>query len=341
VAPAQYKRCLLPRPGVGGRGVLDLQPILRANLGLMTMLMLLALAANIAAQTPPPYPTDVTLTTLEDSTELSRLQQPGVTFHTERFEADDALAEWYNFDASDERPERAEVVLDAGEARSGRGALRLTTADRGGNESGVGPHYWFDPGHDTVYFRRYIRFAEDYDQGNLNHVGGALYAVAGSNRWAQMGKAGLKPDGDDRFGARLEPWRDWGRHTPPGAMMLYTYWMDMKPDRSGPYYGNNLMPTPDRQITLDRGRWYCLEHMIRANTPGAADGEMAAWIDGELYIHLTGFRWRTTAELRLKRMSLDIYVHRSEQVNTVWYDDVALSTGYIGPTGGGAAEEEQ
>ncbi len=306
------------------------------------MLMILTLAANIAAQATAPYPQDVTLDTLANPAKAARLEGAGVTIHTETFEAADALAEWYNFDPDSERPERAEVVLDAGEARSGRGALRLTTADRDGASSGVGPHYWFHPGHDTVYFRRYIRFAEDYDQGHLNHVGGSLYAVAGDDRWGQMGKAGLKPDGDDRFGARLEPWRDWARHTPPGAMMLYTYWMDMKPDRSGPYYGNNLMPPPDRQITLDRGRWHCLEHMIRANTPGEADGEMAAWIDGKLYIHLTGFRWRTTAELRLKRVSLDIYVHSSEQANTVWYDDVALATGYIGPTStDGTAEEAQ
>jgi len=312
-----------------------------ATLERTPMFMLLTLAA-VAAQTNPPYPKDVTLASLADPTEMARLQQPGATIHTETFETADALADWYNFDPSSDRPERAEVVLDTGEARSGRGALRLTAVDKDGAESGVGPHYWFHPGHDTVYFRRYIRFAEDYDQGNLNHVGGSLYAVAGADRWAQMGKAGLKPDGDDRFGARLEPWRAWGRHTPPGAMMLYTYWMDMKPDRSGPYYGNNLMPPPERQVTLDRGRWYCLEHMIRANTPGSADGEMAAWIDGQLYIHLTGFRWRTTADLRLKRASLDVYVHRSDQANTVWYDDVALSTGYIGPSVDiGAAEDVQ
>jgi hypothetical protein len=296
------------------------------------MLMLVSLASVIAAQTQAPYPEDVTVIALGDAPTLAHLELPGDLFHTEGFEDAGALDGWYNFDTSGERPERTEVVHDNGEARSGRGALRLTTADKGGGSSGAGPHYWFHPGHDVVYFRRYIRFAEDYDQGNLNHVGGSLYAVAGDDRWAEMGKAGLKPDGDDRFGARLEPWRDWGRNSPPGAMMLYTYWMDMKPDRSGPYYGNNLMPPKERQVVLERGRWYCLEHMIRANTPGLADGEMAAWIDGDLYIHLTGFRWRTTPDLRLKRVSLDVYVHSSERANRVWYDDVALSTGYIGPT---------
>jgi hypothetical protein len=58
---------------------------------------------------------------------------------------------------------------------------------------------------------------------------------------------------------------------------------------------------------------------------------MAAWIDGKLYIHLIGFRWRASADVRLKRIGLGLYVHSSARPNTVWYDDVALSTGYIGP----------
>ena len=48
--------------------------------------------------------------------------------------------------------------------------------------------------------------------------------------------------------------------------------------------------------------------MIKTNDPGKANGELAAWIDGKLYIH------------------------KATQDNTVWYDDVALSTGYLGPT---------
>ena len=73
------------------------------------------------------------------------------------------------------------------------------------------------------------------------------------------------------------------------------------------------------------------EQMIKANTPGKADGELAAWIDGKLYIHYTGFRWRTTDRVKLKRFNIGVYIHQCTQDNTVWYDDVALSTGYIGP----------
>jgi hypothetical protein len=72
----------------------------------------------------------------------------------------------------------------------------------------------------------------------------------------------------------------------------------------------------------------------RAHDPGQhsrePNGELAAWIDGKLYIHYTGFRWRTSAEVKLKRFNIGVYVHQAEKDNTVWYDEMALSTGYIG-----------
>ena len=91
-----------------------------------------------------------------------------------------------------------------------------------------------------------------------------------------------------------------------------------------------LGPDENERIVVKRDRWYCLEHMIQANTPGETDGELAAWIDGKLYIHYTGFRWRTSDEVKLKRFDIGVYVHQATRDNTVWYDDVVLSTGYIG-----------
>jgi len=289
------------------------------------MLAVFAFRGALADEAESPYPTDVTVKTLADPAELARLQKSGEVFFKEGFESPEALGRWYN------RKGREQVVTDPALVHTGKGALQLDVPDNEGKEAGAGVTYWFHPGHDVVYFRRYIKFAQDYDQGNLNHVGGSLYAVAGSDKWGGMGKAGIKPTGDDRFGASFEPWRAWGRNDPPGAMMLYTYWMDMKRDKDGNYWGNNLTPPAERQVLLKRGTWHSLEHMIKANTPGEADGEMAAWIDGKLYIHFKGFRWRSSPEVRLKRIGLGLYIHQSRRPNTVWYDDVALSTGYIGP----------
>ncbi len=291
-------------------------------------LVLVALTGACFCQEPP-YPVDVTAETLGSLDEMARLQTPGRVLLNDGFE--EGLSEAW-FGRSGEAQGLVKVVDDRDVAHSGERSLRMDAEDRGGDECAAGAHYWLDPGHDVVYFRRYIKFAADYHQGNLHHVGGSLYAVAGSDRWGGMGKAGIRPVGDDRFGAGFEPWIHWGRVAPPGAMMLYTYWMDMKGGNDDKYYGNNLMPPDEAQVVLERDRWHCLEHMISANSPGEADGEMAAWIDGGLYLHLTGFRWRSTPEVKLRRASLGLYIHSSERANTVWYDDVALSTGYLGPT---------
>ncbi len=156
----------------------------------------------------------------------------------------------------------------------------------------------------------------------------SLYAVEGENKWNQMGMAGIKPDGDDRFGSGFEPWSSWEALIPPGRMQFYAYWHEMLPDNSGPYWGNVFYP--DSVIIPERGRWYCMEMMIKANDAGDDNGEMAAWIDGKLYLHLTGFNWRTTNELKIKRISLGIYIHNNPEDNICWFDDVVLSTGYIG-----------
>ncbi len=276
-----------------------------------------------------PYPRLVTAETLANPQRLAALQSPGKILLNDGFESPESLKNYFEIRGLKEG--RARLTEDPKLAHSGRGAIELTAVARNGRESGAGATGWLGAeGFDRVSLRCYIRFAADYDQGNLNHVGGGLAAVAGSNRWEGMGSAGIRPRGDDRFTCRFEPWRDWGRLSPPGYMFLYTYWMDMRRDPDGHYWGNMLGPEPADRIVLQRGRWYCLEHMIQANDPGQANGELAAWIDGKLYIHYTGMRWRSDAKVKIKRFGIDLYVHRAERDNTVWYDDLILSTGYVG-----------
>jgi hypothetical protein len=146
-----------------------------------------------------------------------------------------------------------------------------------------------------------------------------------------MGKAGVRPRGDDRFTCGFEPWRDWGRVEAPGYLFLYVYWVDMQQGRDGNWWGNMLEPTPEERVVPPRGEWVCLEQMIRVNDVGEANGELAAWVDGRLYLHFTGIRWRTDERVRIKRFDLGIYVHEARRRNVVWYDDVVVSTGYVGP----------
>jgi hypothetical protein len=55
---------------------------------------------------------------------------------------------------------------------------------------------------------------------------------------------------------------------------------------------------------LERDRWYCFEcHGPRETTVGRANGELAAWIDGRLYLHFTGIRWRNSADVKLEALT--------------------------------------
>ena len=282
-------------------------------------------------------PRAVTRQTLADAGERARLEQPGAVIFADDFASDSSWANYFEVRGLEEG--RAQWVDAPEKVHGGGGAVQFSAPQADGQASGSGASLWLGAqGYEVVYYRRYIKFAADYDQGNLNHTGGGLAGVAGGNRWGGMGQAGIRPQGDDRFTAAFEPWRDWRRYPAPGYMFLYTYWMDMEVSPDGYYWGNFIEAPQENRAVLERDRWYCLEQMIRVNQIGRADGELAAWIDGQLYIHYKGFRWRTDPGLKIKRADLGIYIHEARRDNAVWYDDVVLSTGYIGPLEGGATQ---
>jgi len=292
--------------------------------------LLIAVGATGAqAQDSRFAPVAATETTLADEGERARLETSGEVFFHDGFESDSSLTNYFEIRGIEEG--RVQLDRSSG-AMEGNSALRFLAPANNGQASGSGASYWFGPqGYPVVYFRRYLKFAADYDQGDLNHTGGGLDGVAGADPWGGMGQAGIRPDGTDRFTCAFEPWRDWQRYPAPGYMFLYTYWVDMEISRDGHYWGNSLEPPADRRLVPQRDRWYCLEQMIRVNDLDQANGELAAWIDGQLYIHYRSIRWRLAEEVRPKRIDFGIYIHQAQQDNMVWYDEVVLSTGYIGP----------
>lgn len=212
---------------------------------------------------------------------------------------------------------------------SGTKSFRLTSRANDGKENGSNIRRFFMPGVDKAYFRWYAMFAEDFDQGNLMH-----WVIFGGSRvddkWSCYDNtAGRKPDGTDFFWTFLDTWRDWGRLPPPGRLVFYSYFPEMKRDRDGNYWGN--MFGPEEPFVPERGKWYCYEVMVKLNEPGRHDGEQAFWVDGKKIYHQTGIRWRDTCELKLNSMMLDVYVHQSRRDNTCWFDDVMISSEYIGP----------
>ena len=140
-------------------------------------------------------------------------------------------------------------------------------------------------GYDRIFARYYVKFAEDCAE--LHHFGTCLGGHFPATPWPSV-KAGLRTDGAKSFWSGIEPFgKLW-------TWDFYTYWSEMRgsPPR-GQTWGNSFIHNPE--LRVERGRWICVEQMIKMNTVGQTDGEQALWIDGKLVAHLgKGFprgRW--------------------------------------------------
>jgi len=189
--------------------------------------------------------------------------------------------------------------------------------------------------HDEAYVRYYVKFAAD--AGYWHHFVG-MSGTTDPKPWP-MGKAGLRPSGTDRFGSGLEPDGGYGKFTPPGRWIFYTYWCEMR-SWQGPsgtqFYGNSF--TSPEPILAPRDKWICCERMIRLNSAtDKADGAQAFWIDGKLAgwwgpggdkghwvadnwvpggEPWPGFLWRKTMDLKINQFTLSSYVSDNGFKNT-------------------------
>jgi hypothetical protein len=209
------------------------------------------------------------------------------------------------------------------------------------------------PGYEQLYCRYYVKFAADC--APIHHwiwLGG----LNPPSRWPNP-QAGVRPVGDDRLSSGPEPfgaaWR-WD---------FYTYWMEMRGNPGGPeYWGNDFIN--DAGFYAAKDEWLCVEFMIKMNDPVTeSNGEQAFWINGREYFkdgqkvsHLgkgfpkgswtwdswipnpagqpfDGFRWRTTANLNINYLWLELYITDAAQgrESRVWLDHVVVAKKYIGP----------
>ena len=215
---------------------------------------------------------------------------------------------------------------DVPPASAGKKSL-LVTAKLGENTGG---HLFrrFRPGVERMHARYYVKFAPDCDYTHhFVRMGGDWPPVL----WP-TGGAGELPPGDKRFSTGIEPWGKGKQFPPPGAWHFYTYWCRMKRSGDGKYWGNSFAPDPP--VAPQRGRWHCVEMMVRCNTLGTDDGRQAVWIDGKKVGDFGGFEWRTAQPLNCNFFLLMLYVTdrwTQHKVNRVWFDDVVVATDHIGP----------
>ncbi len=258
------------------------------------------------------------------------------------FEAPDATdwsAYWNN--SADPDPEKLFLVEESVPGIAGSHILRIElvnpTDEDMDHSLGAGLGKWFG---ETVewedfYYRKYIRFNEDFFQGNFMHLGRLRACAPSIYPWECLGGAGHRPAGDTKYTTGVEPWIDYGRIEPPGRWGFYSYYHEMSQDCGFPgpddCYGDMFAPEP--YVVATRGVWHVVEFMIHPNTPGQDDGYQRFWIDGEPVYQSPPMNWRTVADLRVNQASLGVYIHYppAHTDNIVDYDNVVFSTSYIGP----------
>lgn len=217
------------------------------------------------------------------------------------------------------------------QAAVGKRSLRVT-ADLSQNQGG-GLTQWFESS-DLLFIRFYTKFDANCDYVHHFCTLRANRSLQGGDRWSGFGGAGALPDGARRFSTAIEPWGNWGKFNPPGQWNFYSYWHEMKPSPDKKYWGNSFLP--DSQPNIQRDRWYCVEFMLKHNTPKQPDGEQAYWIDGKLSGHWKGINWRTDPKLQANAFTLESYVTdrwTQQQINIVYFDNVVIAKEYIGPAG--------
>jgi len=195
--------------------------------------------------------------------------------------------------------------------------------------------------HERLYARWYILWEPGYDFSARNH-GSGLHAGARS----LMAHSGYRPTGADRFNAYVDV-STWDHRS-----IIYSYYRGMYQDCTDPEgacWGDHFPCTMDegqsyctnpahRETTplpvLETGRWYCVEILMDGGTPttdpAQADGLLNMWIDGVAYGPWTDLWMRTTPDLKITILWLNLFFHAEHASAGVLIDNVVVSTEPIG-----------
>lgn len=170
-----------------------------------------------------------------------------------------------------------EIMSFSGDVPGGSGGKQALLMSHIGGKSTGGQFYRrLPPGHEKLHARFYVKF--DPDCAPIHHFGTNIGGYNPSTPWPQGG-AGLRPGGDKAFSVGIEPFgNSW-------VWDYYAYWCEMRGSPpKGQTWGNTFIRDPD--LKVQRGKWTCVELMMKMNDLGDTNGEMALWIDGKQVSHL-------------------------------------------------------
>jgi len=279
-------------------------------------------------------------------------KDPAVVF-VEDFEEGDLEAVWSRWESVQSK-EIMSLSPDVPSSSDGKRSLQMTHI--GGQSTGGHLYRRLMPGYEKLHLRFYVKFDPACNPiHHFVHLGG----YNPPTRWPQGG-AGTRPNGDERFTTGVEPYGSEWRWD------FYSYWMGMRSSPDGKSWGHDFIN--DRALAVERGRWICVELMMKMNAPaGESNGEQALWIDGRPWArdgqtlsHLglgfprgkwvwdsflpdpngqpfEGFRWRSTDDLNVSFLWLLLYITDAPTgyVSKVWFDDIVVAREYIGPLNAG------
>ena len=191
--------------------------------------------------------------------------------------------------------------------------------------------------HDKLYVRWYVKYETGFNFVAPNHGGGL---AAGDRSF--VGSSGNKPNGADFAGFYVQ------YQVSTAVPFAYSYYPGMYQDcgAQGSCFGDSLPCVYDAggsycikpqhlpSITLptvQAGQWYCVEQMVDMGTPTptetSANGRLTLWLDGVELTDPQDLWIRTTANLKLQNLWVNLYHHDgTHSVGGEFVDNLAVST---------------
>jgi len=196
---------------------------------------------------------------------------------------------------------------------------------------------------DTIFVRIYEKWDANYSVNGSNHNG--IHISGGT-----LPGPGIPApaDGTGFFIFTLQNNMQ-GRagEVDPGYDHVYAYWPKQNSQYGDHWFPDGVViPSPSQWLTYpsqypdfkpmpnhlpQRGKWYCYEMMLHANTPGKNDGELKWWVDGKLIADLPDLNIRSISSLKIDEPAVVLGANNPTTPLTKWYDNVVMATQYIGP----------
>ncbi|MBW2702043.1 MAG: hypothetical protein JRF33_14600, partial [Deltaproteobacteria bacterium] len=293
---------------------------------------------------------------------------------------DDFEAGWGRWDWPSVDTAYLHLEEDGSQAHAGQRYLRstVTEADLLQDEYiSSSTSYTFAERVDTMYWRFHVKFVDVAP--NPHHW---VRVSAGDENYASSGWANHKPEGDEGFWFDFDAGNTdifnfyvYWYQMRSGRCNDGSVTPGCEGDQGSTYYYGNVFRPPE-QMPFVRDEWFCVEMRGKTNSLGSSDGELTFWINDRLVgdyrlgfpmgtwlrdqfhtdgcdwsactepVPFEGFDFRSSEEVRFKRIFLDAYYERGSNASkkafleglgltvsdtmSIHYDDVVVATERIG-----------